>query len=290
MAKFDLVSSKCVPLTAELAKEFNEMSPSPTERELDPRRIKHLREKAEAGMLVAFHWAKAKMNGDWLRMNGQHSSAMLVGLNGTFPPDLKCHLDEYKVDGPDGLALLFRQFDDRVSSRNAKDVAGAYQGLFEPVRDVPRPSAKLAIEGVTWYRRTVEGAPVPSGDDQYQQFKETGLHSFIRWIGDAFSIKTPELRKSYIVGAMYATFISNEDEARKFWEYVAKGGKDFDDNHPSTVLSCWYQRAKTKELKTPPKAAEYYQAGIYAWNAFRSENTITSIRIDAKKSWLAPSA
>lgn len=288
MAEFQLVKSECVPLTFNLAQEFHDMTPSPTERELDPRRVRHLREKAEAGVLVTFHWAKARFNGRWMRINGQHSSSMLCELNGNFPGNLYAHIDEYQVDGPEGLALLFRQFDDRKSGRSPRDVSGAYQGLYAPLADVPREAAKLAVEGVVWWRRSIEGQPVPSGDDQYSLFGEIGLHSFIQWVGQVFTIKTPELRRAQIVSAMYATFIANESEARTFWETVARGGQDFDDNDPTRQLSCWYLRAKQRGLKKPPKPAEFYQAGIYAWNAHREGKTLTSVRVDTKKAWLTP--
>ena len=67
-----------------------------------------------------------------LRMNGQHSSNMLCGLNGHFPKGLKVHIDEYEVPNKPSLALLFRQFDDRKSNRSPSDVASAYQGLYTP--------------------------------------------------------------------------------------------------------------------------------------------------------------
>lgn len=287
MASFNLVKSSCVPLTEELAEEFRGMDPSPTERGLQPARVKHLRDKLKSGLFVPCHWAKAKLGKKWLRMNGQHSSIVLSEANGDFPEGLTVHLDEYEVDSADGLALLFRQFDDRKSSRSSADVAGAYQGLYPDLQDIPGTSAKLAIEGVVWYRRSVEGIPVPSGDSQYELFGEKGLHSFIQWVGDVFTIKTPELRKAPIVSAMYATFIIFEEEAKNFWELVAKGGKEFDDQHPTTVLSCWYVRAKGKELKNVPKPAEYYQAALYAWKAYREEKTISSVRIDMKKGLLS---
>ena len=287
MASFKLVSSECIPMTEKLATQFREMEPSPTERQLDPRRVRMLRERAEGDLLVTFHWAKAKLNGKWLRMNGQHSSIMLGELE-KFPEGLMAHVDAYQVDGPEGLALLFRQFDERKSSRTPGDVSGAYQMLYEPLRDVPRKSAKLAIEGVCWYRRTIEGQPVPSGDAQYTLFGETGLHSFVRWIGELFTIKTPELRRAHIISAMYAVFLVNEPEARKFWEMVAKGGDDFEEGDPAYVLCSWYVAAKNREFKEPPKAADYYQAGLYAWKAYRQERRITSIRIDRKKGWIEP--
>jgi hypothetical protein len=99
-------------LTPELAEEFRDLEPSPTERELNPARLKHLQTKAEAGQLVTFHWSVARLGDKRLRMNGQHSSNMLCGLNGNFPKGLKVHIDEYEVLNKASLALLFRQFDE----------------------------------------------------------------------------------------------------------------------------------------------------------------------------------
>ena len=176
---YRLVKSEVRDLTVELAQEFRDLDPSPTERELNPARIKHLKTKAEAGQLVTFHWSVAKLGDKRLRMNGQHSSNMLCALNGHFPKGLKVHLDEYEVPNKPSLALLFRQFDDRKSNRSPSDVASAYQGLYEELHDIPKGPAKMAVEGACWYDRNVEGLPSPSGDDQYVRFGEPGLHGFI---------------------------------------------------------------------------------------------------------------
>jgi hypothetical protein len=80
-------------------------------------------------------------------------------------------------------------------------------------------------------------------------------HSFIRWVGeDIFTIKAPELRRQTIVAAMYGTFDKNEAEARKFWQEVSRGGVEFEDNHPTTVLNAFLKSAiedKKLELKLP---------------------------------------
>ena len=50
---YRLVKSEVRDLTPELAQEFRDLDPSPTERELNPARLKHLKTKAEAGQLVS---------------------------------------------------------------------------------------------------------------------------------------------------------------------------------------------------------------------------------------------
>jgi hypothetical protein len=268
----------------ELAEEFRNLDPSPTERELNPARLKHLKMKAEAGQLVTFHWSVTRLGEKRLRMNGQHSSNMLCGLNGLFPKGLKAHIDEYVVPNKASLALLFRQFDDRKSNRSPGDVASAYQGLYEELHDVPKGPAKMAVEGACWYDRNVEGLPPVSGDDQYVRFGEPGLHGFIRFVGELFTIKTPELRRQTIVAAMYGTFTKNEAEARKFWVEVARGGQEYAENAPSTILDAWLKAmAEKRGAKTEVKPANLYQGCVFAWNAYREGKTISTVKYDTRK-------
>jgi hypothetical protein len=242
-----------------------------------------LREKAEAGQLIAFNWATAKFGDKEYRMNGQHSSLVLAELNGQFPQGLTVHLDTFEVANTDELALLFRQFDNRKSGRTPTDVSGAYQGLYPELRDIPRSAAKLAVEGAAWYDRKIEGLPAPSGDDAYTLFGKRSLHSFIKFVGEVFSVKTPELRRQTIVAAMYGTFEKNEAEARKFWMEVSRGGVEFEDNHPTTVLDTFLKSVFEDKKKWDLKSASLYQASVYAWNAYRENKAITSVKYDTKK-------
>jgi hypothetical protein len=284
---FTLIKSETKPLTPELAAAFHAMPASPTERGFDKARAKMLREKAEAGQLISFNWATARLGDKEFRVNGQHSSAVLCELNGSFPKGLKVHLDTYEVDNKDGLALLFRQFDSRKSGRTPTDVAGAYQGLHEELKDVPRAEAKIAVEGANWYLHHIEGLPGLKGDDVYTMFADANYYPFVKWVGDVFSIKTPELRKATIVAAMFGTFEKSEEEARKFWHDVARGGREYEENHPTTLLDAFYKRvAENKREAMEFKPAHYYQAAIYAWNAHRGEKPITSIKPDTKKGML----
>lgn len=290
MASFRLKKSVTQPLTRDLALKFREMEPSPTERDLNPGRLKNLRLKAEHGLLVPFNWATAEMNGRTLRMNGQHSSNMLCELTENFPEGLIVHMDEYVVDGPDGLAVLFRQFDDRKSGRTAADVAGAYQGLHPALHDVNKAVGKLGVEGILWQRKNVEGLPVSAGDDAYDLFGQEQYHPFLRWINEVFSIKTPELRKAPVVAAMWATYEVNKAAGMRFWDEVARGGIEYEDNAPSTVLDKWLKDAKDGTLKDELKPAQYYQGCIYAWNAYREEKAIKDIKADTRKALYTPIA
>jgi hypothetical protein len=169
-------------------------------------------------------------------------------------------------------------------------VSGAYQGLYPELRDVPRNSAKIAVEGAAWYEKKVEGLPAPSGDERYTLFGKKALHPFIKWIGEVFSVKTPELRKETIVAAMYGTFDKNEAEARKFWMEVSRGGVEYEDNHPTTVLDTFLKSVFEEKKKWDLNPTNLYQASMYAWNAYRENKVITSVKYDTKKGLYAVAA
>lgn len=290
MSMFDLVSTETKPITHELALQFRDMEPSPTERDLDPSRVNHLKEKAKGGLLVSFNWATAQLGNRTLRMNGRHSSTMLVELNGEFPTNAVAHIDSYQVADENGLALLFRQFDDRKSGRTPTDVSGAYQGLYEPLRGISKKHAKRGVEAVAWWRRSVEKSPAPSNDDVYSLMGETGLHEFLRWLPTIFNVKTQEMEVVAVVAAMYATYNASTTGAHEFWSSVARNGVLYDDTAPATILDEWLKKLKAKEpvdvaLHGKVGAGHYYQGCIYAWNAYRKNLSLNGIRYDTSKGY-----
>jgi hypothetical protein len=284
---FKLVKSESLPLTRELAAQHLNTPSSPTERDLDPSRVSYLASQAEAKKLVAFNWAIAKLGKETYRMNGLHSSTMLTKVNGAFPTDLIVHLDEYEVDSMSDMASLFRQFDSRKSARSAADIAGAYQGLHPVLASVGRSTAKLAAEGIAWYLKFIAGAPASKGDDRYDILDNTQYHPFIVWLGTLYTIKTPELRTPAIVAAIYAIWIANQVaghvDCKLFWEEVARGGSEFEEEDPTTVLDDWLKLVKTRDGAQKIVPLQVYAGCVYAWNAYRAGKPIKGITPKDKK-------
>lgn len=291
MSSFKLVGSSTTKLHAATAKEFAEMKGSPTERDLNLPRVKHLRAKADQGLLTPFNWTTAIVDGEKYRMNGQHSSHMLVEMakEGVFPEDLIVHLDEYEVETMQDLALLFRQYDDRKSSRSPADVSGAYQGLQADLLEIDRKLAKLAVEGMVWYKKDIQEQPnLYSGDDRYKYFNEERNHPFIHFVGSELSAKTPEMKRAQVVAAMFGTFELDHEKATTFWEQVSRGGVEYEEDHPTSVLASWLLRAYNKEFRTTPHADDFYNACVYAWNAWMAKRSIKEINIYRLKQNLTP--
>ena len=280
---FRLMSSEVKDITKDVINDFRAIKPSPSERELNAGRVNHLRRKAEAGQLVTFHWVLAKFNGEIIRMNGQHSSKMLSDLDGILPTGLKVHFEQYEVDNANGLAILFRQFDDRRSGRTSADIAAVYQGLQPGIAKADHKIARLAVNGIAWYRAQIMKTDVPIGDNRYDMFSQIELHPFINWVAEVNTSKTREMQKKEVVAAMFGTFDANEQAARKFWDEVSRGGDPDEEDLPQTVLDTWLRNIHEQGKEEDFEPKNYYQGCVYAWNAFREDKRITAIKSDVKK-------
>lgn len=283
---FTLIESKTIPLTLELAEAHRTLLSPPTERPLKEERVKFLRDRAEAGLFLPVSWAIALIgaNRAKARINGQHSSTALCRLKENFPKGLQCHYDQYHVKDENGLILLFRQLDNRVSNRTKTDVAAAFQGTLPNLRNLKTRYAMVSVEGIAWWRRHLEGTPVLSGDGMYEIFKETEEHQFIEWICRLITPKTPELFNKAIVAAMYEAWTTDKGLAMTFWTMVSKGSFD-DSNHPANKLSDWLKSLKERKDYTP-KPGTLYQGCMFAWMAFLEDKSIAAIKSDARRSLL----
>jgi hypothetical protein len=222
-------------------------------------------------------------------MNGQHSSMMLSKLDEPFPEHLFAHIDEYVVESPEDMALLFRQFDPRESARSVRDVAHAYQETYPELSDIPHDSAKLGADGIAWYLNRIEGIPTGKGDDKYAYvFRRPVYYDFLHWIGTLMTMKTPELKKIEVVASMYAIHVSSPEAFSAFWEQVARGGDQYKFDHPTTVLDAWLKLCKEGKCEDKMKQAYHYQGCNYAWNAYREGKSIKEIRFSTAKGLYTP--
>ena len=283
---FTLLKSELLSVTSELAQRVAQMPGSATERPLDDKRIDYLKGEVMAGQATVFHWAIAvRPDESERRINGQHSSHVLSKLDGDMPEGLMVNLSRYKVDDERDEILLFRKFDPKYSLRSKGDIAGAYQMMEVDLREVPRAAAKTAAEGIAWYLNRKVGVPVPKGDEVYDLFHQAEYGPFIVWMGNVLTMKTPELKKAPVVGAIFATWEKDPEAAREFWHAVSRGGEEFSDKAPTTTLDRWLQETKTpKRRKSPITDTQLYQGCVFAWNAQRNGKTVIErINYDIKK-------
>lgn len=274
---FKLIGSEVKDLTPDLAISFSTLPASNTERELKQKRIDYLRDRVLSGTAISFSWARATVadTGEVIRVNGHHSSSMLAVLDGNFPIGLKVHIDDYEVPNKESLALLFRQFDSRVSARSINDISGVYQGLQPALANVPKDAARAALDGAVWYLKKVVGEYVPTGDDRFDLFSRADMHPFIQMVGGIYTAKTPEF-STPVLGAMYGSWDREPTVAADFWPEVAAQGAGNEAPHPTTVLDAWLLDTHQKKVEKP-KEWEVYRACVIAWNAYRNHRSLARI-------------
>jgi hypothetical protein len=258
---------------------------TPVEREFDLKWAQELKTRVAEGRAVSFSWAIADLpvggKISRLRMNGNHSSWALAELlkEDALPSNLAIHLDTYSVSDKDGAVLLFRQFDNRKSSRTKEDISGAYQCFHEEIRECNRRTAKLAVEGVAWYRRDVQELPVPSGDDLYNLFNESRLHPFINMLNGVIDSKCNELKRVPVAGAVYGTWLDDARKCEQFWRLAALGSKRAESDAASDLDD---ELVRIRDEKERVTAGNLYAKCAKAWEAFKDGKRVTSFKVNTK--------
>lgn len=292
MSDWKLLKSETQSLTRakalELAAKHAGMPRSPVEREIDPNRVKKLAAIIRSGLALPFNWATVDYEGQKVRMNGQHSSTAIMEVGSDAPANLTFHIDHYQATSRGGMVELFRQFDQRWSSRSSLDISGAYQGLTPGLEKCNRRLAKKGAEGVSWLLRTVEGSEAPFGDNTYDLFHDARFTDFFVWVDGIWNGRK-ELMHPQILAAMCKSYGVSQSGATKFWREVSFGPDFFtDDMAPGAVLIGELSKAiedrdyRVKEFENP---AFYYKKAAKAWNAYCSGQRIASLKVTKQKGW-----
>jgi hypothetical protein len=291
--RFRVLETKSVPIDKELALTFMQM-PSLTERMLNQKRLREIKEKLESGLLIPFDWFTVRvrqLENKQYRMNGQHTSFFLSNLPEPFPKGLLANLVHFEVDSQEDAVLLFRQIDSMMSARKPEDVAYVYQKQHQELININSDDERRVCIGIVFYRWKMQTPkPIskePKGDDRWEIVNESAeLRSFIAWV-----CKLMEGDKSYLGGkngkptiaAMFNTFQKNEAVAREFWGLVSRQGDPYNPEHPTTVLYLALKKIlKDKEYKKAQGVSEksIHYGCNYCWNAYREGKGIKEMRWD----------
>lgn len=290
---WNLVKSESFTMTRVKALEFAAkhagLPKSPVEREVDPSRVKRLVGILCGDLVLPFNWAVVEYDGQTVRMNGQHSSIAIKEVGPDLPDQLAFHFDRYKAEDRNGMVDLFRQFDQRWSSRTIQDISGAFQGLVPEIADCNKKVTMQTARALSWCLRTVEGLEeVPTGDNTYELLHKGDYVPFILWANGIVNSRK-ELLRVPVLAAMYKTHETSQSGATKFWREVSFGPDYFtDDMAPGAVLIGELNRAlEEKEFKAKefPNDAIYFKKCVKAWNAFCAGQRIGSLKVGKEKGW-----
>jgi hypothetical protein len=269
---------------------IRKITATPVEREFDAKWALDLKQRVADGKAVTFMWAVADLPSGGaftrLRVNGQHSSWALAELlkEDALPDNLAIHMDTYSVSDEAGAVQLFRQFDARKSARSKEDISGAYQCFQEDLRGCSRSVLKVAVEGITWYRREVQEAPVKSGDDVYQLFDEKRLHPFFQMVDAVLKDgKSNELKRVPVMAIAYGTWLDDGKAAAEFWRLVALGSKRTEEDAASDLDN---ELIRIRDEKEKVGARDLYAKCAKAWDAYNNGIRVTNFKVNTKKKGL----
>ena len=271
---------------------------SEIERKVDEGRVKKLAEKLRLGIVLPFNWAVVKYQGKLIRMNGHHSSRAIMEVGSEIPAKLSFHMDSFEAETDQDLVSLFRQFDQRWSSRSVLDICGAYMGINPKLLGSKRELMKVAADGISWCKRTVLNEPAPKGDDTYDLLTDEIYTSFFQFVNTHITPAFSKiLMKREIMGAMWQTHEVSQSGASRFWGAVASGPDSFtDDTLPSAVLVREFCQVKEedgaefyrKEFMSSPSF--YYRKSIKAWNAFCVGQKVQTLKVTRAKGAKGPAS
>ena len=149
-------------LTSEALAEHAALSDIPGERPLKKSRVKFLTERAQLGEFNRCEWARClcKSNGKHYRVNGNHSKAVLMGIESgdieaEFPSGIPIQVQVYECDELTDLANVFDQFDNPHSSRNSGDKLGVYVAQHDDLIGIDKGLIGRVLAGVDWARNNV---------------------------------------------------------------------------------------------------------------------------------------
>ena len=212
-------------------------------------------------------WAIAHLDGKVYRVDGGHSSKMLLQTDGVFPPDLQAVLQIFDCDTERDLVDLYTIFDSKRSARTAADKAKAHAALETGLADI-RPTWILkCVAGVLCHRNG--GITRKMSDEANMQV----IHDEPRFIGWAVEyVKTRWLSRSGVVACMFRSYLASKRIATEFWNFVVEESHPKPRNATRTLARFLQEVASTKNADGWDPRALYVKS-IHAWNAWQRGET-----------------
>jgi len=308
--EFKIRTPSVVPLTTDLVVALAEMANYKGNRDITIRRgrqqIERLLEKWREGAFHPCEWVVADClwddeNGERIGMrkiNCQHSIALFLYLieRGLFHPGdgrtpEAVHLDTYECYSSAGEGQLFKQFDNRWSSRTTKECLAANAGATEALSELLTGS----MEGVARMSRGIKfyyEIRRLHGDDTMPKLKAEQVEELMFTYPSFFlQFKNMNMQKKFhihrgaIWSAVFASYLLAIERdipelAYEFWSHVDK------DTHPdpanqSRLLSKWLINPRV-EVKNFDNLLGVFNKCSYAFGRYLDGSEARTLRGGAK--------
>jgi hypothetical protein len=268
---FREIKSELLKLTPELANRIATMEAFIGERPAKLGRLEFLKSKLADGIFHSPRWAVAILNGRAIRVNGQHSSRVLIENPALFPKNLTCNLQTFHCDTNEDLADLFQQFDAPESNRGERDRINASRSIHPELANVSTTTANVAAAGIAF---ALADGVSKLGSDARCRFLGENV-PFVLWI-DGY-VGQSLLRRAPVVACMYRGWRASPEVATEFWNEV-RDASNPDFRHATRTLNEFLLMLRGtggirsgNMQKWGPRAV--YVKCIHAWNAAQKNQT-----------------
>lgn len=260
--------SELLDLTRDRVREHLSLAECLTERKLDPKHIAYLRNQVKDGAWHACFWAKVKFDGQWFRLNGQHSATMLYNLDeASFPTGQKILMEYYSAESEREILAMFDKFDSPRCVRKPGDHLAVNANIYPELRTMIKSALTRAISA--FYLHTNGGEMKKVGANE--RVRAIHTESVRQWAMFSYPFaKTKKTWRNGFLGGMYACWLVHPAEAMRFFTFV-KDDSHEDKKHPSSTLSKHLEFLMSDSEGKAGKSKghrELYVKTLHAWNAY----------------------
>lgn len=276
--------TEIAPLTMEIAKHYDRMSALKGDRDPDtPRgraRVAWLFGLLRAGLFHSPVWSEVKLISSRatkekrFRVDGGHSSRMLVQSGPDFPQGMKVTLRHFEAENMHQVIYLYEQFNSQMSTRTTIDLVKNRKAYIPEISEIAPTDITRGIYGIAFH------LGLHNPNEEYKPLDLIEPYSeFLAWCAEF--AKSKVLRRPGTVGAIFAMYAHDEASALKFWRMVRDGTGTMP-TCPTRVLGKFLAESDVAHGLQPNSSRKWSQRAFYvkchhAWNAWRN-NTGTALK------------
>lgn len=272
------VKTETVPLTLEIAKHYRRMLALRGDRDVDScagrKRVDKLRQMNLAGQFHSPIWSAVIVTGEKgkkFRIDGAHSTMMLVESGADFPKDLSVTIRTFRAATIEEAVRLWELFNPKISMRSLGDIAIGRAAYISGLCNIKSGKLLMAARGVALHYKLHD--PNMARDPlDYLSMHPAFIADVQEFLG------TPMLAKSAVVATMFSTWGRSDGNSPKFWRRVRDESAS-DPKCPTRVLAKYLteQKSKAKAGGVADTGFILYVKCHHAWNAWRT-NRITNLK------------
>lgn len=262
-----------------LAEEFhNQLKTLPRDRPFSMARVESYEKLFEQGQFQMCTWDKAYCisTGEWYRVNGQHTSYLLLNKVSTIPDWFMITVRSWECATVKDVANLWATFDNKTQTRTSRNVYMSTLSTHDQLKVITQRMATALVGGIG-YNLDPDGY---AGLMPTERVENLFDHvDFCLWAHDIFFKKadsktqTAMLRQP-VTAAMFGSFKANREKAESFWQLV-RDNEGFTKDVPQRRLADYLLNTRMggggggRTKKDVASVREIYVRCIHAWNAWR---------------------